>query len=454
MEEEIDLRPYITAVIKRWYWIVGAAILSAAIAFIFTSIASPVYEAKASIAIIRSRTDVSFDPRIRTLSEDELESLNANARREALLSLVKSNDIAVLVLNEVRNLLGDEEQKISSLLEMVTTSSDGDLIHIVVAHQNPEVAARIANAWANNFEAHVNTLYGANINDNLDIINTQVTTSEAAYQTAQSEIETFIGSNRIATLQNQIKAKNDLLGVYLDAVSPSDSIKLQVDNRQQSLSNYYDNLLKIEQWLNDARALREQVQADTRSNAADLSNTLALISLRGQVFGGSSPLQLQVSLDTENEGVSLANVEALISVLETRQLTTQAQIQDLSTTLVTEDLGELTITDDHPVSQRMAELNAEISNLEAAKESEEAKRRELERARDLSWETYQTLTRKQAEQEIATLTTGTEVRLASSAIPPEDPVGSQNLSKIVLAGFLGTAVAVFTIFAREWWRQV
>jgi uncharacterized protein involved in exopolysaccharide biosynthesis len=69
-EEEIDLRPYIAALIEKWYWIVGSAVVAAVVAFGVTSLQPPVYEAETAVAIVRSRTDVTFDTRIVTQEEE------------------------------------------------------------------------------------------------------------------------------------------------------------------------------------------------------------------------------------------------------------------------------------------------------------------------------------------------------------------------------------------------
>ncbi|MCZ7671650.1 MAG: Wzz/FepE/Etk N-terminal domain-containing protein [Chloroflexi bacterium] len=51
MEEEIDLKPYIEALITKWYWIMGAAILAGVVAFIVSSALPPKYQATALVAV-------------------------------------------------------------------------------------------------------------------------------------------------------------------------------------------------------------------------------------------------------------------------------------------------------------------------------------------------------------------------------------------------------------------
>ena len=66
LEEEIDLRPYIEALIKGWKWIVGAGLIVAIAAFGMSSLLPSTYEATSLVAITETRQNIQFDPRIQT----------------------------------------------------------------------------------------------------------------------------------------------------------------------------------------------------------------------------------------------------------------------------------------------------------------------------------------------------------------------------------------------------
>ena len=121
MEEEIDLREYIEVILRRWKWIGGitlAAVVTAAIVSFF--VIAPVYEAKAGVVIVKSKSEITFDPKYRTLSEEELAPLIGNqARRQALEALIKSNSVAAEVVANLGAMLEPEERDVSALLEMV-----------------------------------------------------------------------------------------------------------------------------------------------------------------------------------------------------------------------------------------------------------------------------------------------------------------------------------------------
>jgi hypothetical protein len=100
----------------------------------------PTYEAETAVAVVRSRTDITFDSRI--VTEDEAFARDQNARRSALVALVTSTDVVEAVLAEVGEQL---LPRIGSVrlrcAEMVQASSMGDLIRIRVRHRDPQTAA-------------------------------------------------------------------------------------------------------------------------------------------------------------------------------------------------------------------------------------------------------------------------------------------------------------------------
>jgi len=458
MEEEIDLRAYVEVLIRYWKWIVGLALVAAVMALVVSFLLPPTYEAGAAVAIVRTRTDVTFDPRMVTLSEDELANrgLDVNARRDALVALVSSSDIAAEVLDEVGIQLKPDERNVPDLLNMVEASNDGDLISIKVRYRDPITATMIANAWAQNYERHVNNLYGA-AGDSGVTIAAQVGPAQVTYDAAQAALEAFLGDNRIATLGREIAARQELLDAYQAArnAAQTQPVSLQMSTRRQVLADYYNDLQQIERWLADARALRAQVEAGSGSAAANTGDALALIFLRSKALGGSGglPVQLQVDMTAgQSESVQLADVDTLIEVLETRRTETQEQIDALTATLVAEEPEEVTVEPDNLLNVRITTLNAEILALQEELEAQQAQQRELQEARDLAWSTYQTLVRKQVEVDVASQTTGTEVRLAASAVPPENPVSPRKMVNTAVAGALGLMLGVFGAFVAEWWR--
>ena len=158
--EGIELRAYL-AVIRRWLWlIVLGTFLAGATALIVSLRMAPVYQAEAGVAIMRSKTQISFEPRFQTVSEAELARMvSLQDRLKALSALVKNPAVASQVIQELGSTLDPEERKVEALLGMVDTKTDGELIKILVEADSPQKAAAMANAWARAYEEYVNRLY-------------------------------------------------------------------------------------------------------------------------------------------------------------------------------------------------------------------------------------------------------------------------------------------------------
>jgi len=353
------------------------------------------------------------------------------SRRKALEALVASSSVAVEAIAKLGPTLDPEEREVSILLEMVDTKTTGDLIEIVVRSTDSKKAAAIANAWGEAYETYVNELYSGRPQSAEDI-GAQVVEARETYEEAQVALTKFMGDNRIESLSREIEAK------------------------QNALADYYATKQGLDRLIGDAKALRDQLhKGPSSSTASDLS----VLLLRANAFmvstslplqpstslplqpstsfplqpSTSFPLQLQLSLGQMAglEGSAeeqLGDLDTLISVLDARR----EEVQSL--------IGE-------------GSIQQEVLQLQEELEREEARRRELTQARDLAWETYQTLARKEAEVEVSAQVTDTEVRFAVHAVEPKSPVAPKKKLNIAIAGVLGLVVGVFGAFMMEYFQS-
>ena len=458
MEEEIDLREYINVIVRRWKWIIGitlAAVVTAAIVSFL--LLAPVYEAKAGVVIVKSKSEVTFEPKYRTLTEEELGSvgIDINARRKALEALVKSSSVASEVIAKLGASLEPEERGVEALLEIVETESNGDLIGIKVEGEDPSKIAAIANAWGEAYEKYVNELYSGRAQSPANI-QAQVAEAEDSYQKAEEALTQFLGDNRIDELNREIQAKQKLITNYKDAQTTTQAaaVSKQLETKRQVLADYYADLIQLEQLLADARALHSQLQDKVASSSAEMGDALAVMFLRAKASASSAsmPVQLQISLQ-EGTGATAdqqaEDVKALIAVLEARQEETQAHIDGFSSQLLVSTEYELVASADDPINRLISQYSREVLELQVQLERENARKRELTQDRDLAWETYQTLARKEAEVGVAVQVTDTEVRFAVPAVEPKEPVAPKKVLNIAIAGVLGLMVGVFGAFFIE-----
>ena len=69
MEDEINLRAYVTVLLKYKVWVAGLAVVSAIVALVASLFLPPTYEATALVAIVEARYAMQFDPRVQTVSD-------------------------------------------------------------------------------------------------------------------------------------------------------------------------------------------------------------------------------------------------------------------------------------------------------------------------------------------------------------------------------------------------
>ncbi len=424
-EIQIDLAKYLD-IIRRWLWLlILAPILAGAVGFAITLFISPTFEAEADVASVKSFSQLSLSPDYKTLSEAQLtQGLDVSARQKALVAIAHSGDLASTVADELGSTLTPQEHQLASLVAMVTVSADGDLIRIKVQNRDPQKAAKIAEAWANNFAERVNQLYTETPTTS-DQVQSQVDQTWQNYQTAEAALTQFVGQNQIDSLSRDIEA------------------------RQKAIGDLYASQQNLDRLLQDAHSLQDVVSKDpTVSN--DLGNRLAMLLLRANaaVLSYSAPVITNPSSVSPNAVASDSSRSMLpIQVqLASGSLSDSSQIlpdlQDLIASLeARRKLVESQLSDPSAQAQLLA--------LQKQLEQQTAKRQELTTARDLAWSTYKTMASKLEEVKASQQATGTIVRIAGSAVVPDLPVAPRKSVNTVLAALAGLLVAAAVAFVVE-----
>lgn len=510
--DEIDLKRYIGALWQRWPEIllttVAVILLTAGAVWAYRQLTPPVYEATATAAIVRVSTDVRFDERFTTSSEEQ--NLDVNSRRTALIALVKSGSIAQQVIDELGDALPEDLRDPAALLETVhgeMATADGrsgqsDLINITVSTDSPEASAAIANAWASAYVRQVNSVYGQVPDEMLGSVSTELAAAQQTYQGAQAQLENHLAASQLDALVRQSNAISQTLNILQD--SQLDAITGENDRNRSQLRMYYDQLLRTNSLLTAARALEAQTTGADAADAADAASTaLALQVLQVQMVnaaavappGWADPgltlqqqptvLQLQLnggSTPTTAElrreiAATVASLEAQLAQLETsiaqatQALAAGGAQQVISSTLaatpaslVTDPITATGITATAGITAAGTELRAgtaslagTIADLEEQEralqsriEVETAARLEFTEQRNLAWESLQALNNKQAELQLARAAANSEVRLSSAAIPLDKPVQRVSLMfSVVLATAAGLLLGVLLALVLE-----
>jgi capsular polysaccharide biosynthesis protein len=180
MEEndDIDLRPYLLAIVRRWPWIVGVALLAGALAAGAMAMQPKTYTAAASVLMFIRQTGSQVGVNEPLLT---IETIDSNARRQGLLALAESQAIETRIAPDVLARVAPSGYKPGMIVDRqyITVDSRGDLLTISAEAQTPQQAQDLANAWATTYVDYVKTLY-TDQHSNVELVGNAVLPFEAS----------------------------------------------------------------------------------------------------------------------------------------------------------------------------------------------------------------------------------------------------------------------------------
>jgi uncharacterized protein involved in exopolysaccharide biosynthesis len=402
MDQEIDLREIVAALLKYKFWIAGLALVAAAAAAIISLLQPSTYEASALVVVTKPQYELQFDSRIRSLTG------NVQPAYKAYPVLARSDAVVAALVADLGDELTANERSVDRFRKKLDAenASDPSIIRLTVKDGNPDRAARVTNVWADQFVETANELY-AQRSDDLDFFTAQKTEAEAELDQAEAALSEFEARNRTAVLQTQLLTMRSALTNTLKAIHP------------------------MEMTIQDARALRDRLTTQERSAAASPSDELTALLIEVNALNqDASRVQLQLSLDqdlgSKSVGDQIAFLDSLIVVLGNRLVTLQAQA---------------------------AGLEPRILTAQQAYQDAQAEQERLTMARELAYETFDSLSRKAAEVRIEAQDTTGDVRIASHALPVPNPVAPRKTLNTLIAGAVGLLVGVVAALAIEYWKQ-
>ncbi len=393
-EIEIDLRKYADIVTSRWRLLLTSVVIAAILGGLISVTVPPSYEATATIALVKTATQVAFDERIKTVTQGDTNTTTADTRRATYVGLVENAAIANAIAKQLDTLLTNEEKNPARLLEKIdaAASGRGDLVLIKVRDSSPQKAAAIATAWAQEYERFVNNLYaGAPAEYSTSVDNEYQRAVQDASQ-AQTAFEGFIKTSQIDSLQRsisetqqlldtlqlgkqialtsviseQLKVNSEIISAYLGAQSANRLVAFQkeqegrrelveayltalnlarvrviseqVNSDLSLLSTLQNTKARMRQFIGDAAAMRDQVQQG--GDAAVQSNSIALSLLKSQVFALNVPLSTTVQLQlspvatTATASELVTDLNGLIASLKGREKSLTEEIKSVSDRLL------------------------------------------------------------------------------------------------------------------------
>ena len=401
-DQEIDLRPYIEALIDKWYWIAGTGVAFAVLGLIVSFMMAPTYEATALVAISKPRQRVQFDPRIQTVADDE-QPVNAYPE------LALSDELLMEVINQ---LSGENGYSLAELRGKFDAEPGGDpsILRLTVSDVDPTTAAELANVWAELFVTWASQIYGDQGDDQLLFFESQLAEAEAELEAAEEALIDFQARNRSGILDNKLLALQQTQADYLAKQRQTDLILQDIESLLGQEGSIHSDQASIDQ----------------------LASLVLQIRALGGVPGSietTMPWQIQLNVDGQSD-LSAEEQRAIIS-----------------------NLHDMLFAQSKQIEERLEELEPQLLSVQQQKQEANAEENRLGRDYELSDETYTALARTVDEKRITSQDTTSGVKLASRTAVPENPAGPRRILIAAGASLLGIALATGGIVLITWWRR-
>jgi uncharacterized protein involved in exopolysaccharide biosynthesis len=433
--DEIDLRPYLKGLIRKWWIIILIAVACASLSFIFSRSIPENYEAVAVILLTKQTSKLNLASQFPTTTEPT----SNQSRAETILSIAESDTTTLQVWEAVKEKwTGDTEPTMNVLKGMVKFEVKGDTLLVTAASSDAAFAELLANTWTQILIDSINQAYSGE--QPLSTIQAQRESAQMDYESAQTALENFLQTSQLEALQQKIDDLNIL--------------STGQTNDNQMLYTYYQNrknemlALQIQ-----AEALKAQIQQGNQSTSGEFGDALAMLFARATVLSprtdstniiGGRLLTVQIN-DVEALSDStqnyIADIETIISQAQAEQEKAETTLQELSQSVL-----------DNVNDPILEETFAQLRQAKAQYENEQALYTELKNSRDLNWTAYQALLAKETEIKNAPKSSNVVV-LLNNAILPEVPASRGTLKNTVIGGAAGFFISVVFILANVWWKS-
>ena len=453
-DDEIDLKPYINAIRKKWWLIAIVTILTGSAALVYGLLQVRNYEANANILLTRTRTSLELANQFPTINEP----IDSRSRMEAMLVIAGSDALLVHVMEDIHELYPDNGILREELDSAVDITSSGDTIKITATNPDPAYAAAIANAWAENAVSSINYAYsGEQLPAEIQL---NLAPAKVEYEAAQQVLEDFLVENQVDILQKQIVETSALLDEL-------------VQDRTWKIAYNVQRKRNMEQIIDRANALKQQLATGNTTLAAGLGEALAVLRLGSDAFaevqivsgtgstirldsdqlgaiqetrilGSRQPdtifdVQISELIESVEAGESYQrDLDRIIDSAESEKLVAEAALLQLAQQSLEIDNDELLVT----TSERLRNLQSQLEN-------ERAHLNELTSTRDLTWDAFQALAQKETEVR-NNLQTSSSVTLASPAVPPVEPTSRGVLRNTLIGAAIGFFLSLIWVLGAVW----
>ena len=399
MEETVDLRPYLAA-LGRYLWLIGGAVVLAIVIAVAIYLTSNDYEAIALLTVPEPTEQLQFDARITT-------TMRSMQNLTVYPELAKSSDLLNRVLAHAIELTDGRIATLAQVRDMttLTTSADNRLVRLVVTDEDPEVAAALANIWAEEFVITIETLFGRG---GVAYFDDQLRQASEELRAADDALVAFQTTNRQGIVDNELMALTD---------------------RQRALLADESRYRRV---LADIQLLRRQLENNT-TDVVTLSDQLSALTvqLRAYETTQATPVapQFQINIGADAQLSTTLRAE-LLQQLEALRVSVEAALTDNQT--------------------QLESLAAPIFALQTEKQQLFNQGERLLSAQEVAQETHVIVARKIDEERVAA--GETLARVAGHAVVPDKPARPNVLALVSLLSLAALIPSILLVLFLTWWR--
>jgi uncharacterized protein involved in exopolysaccharide biosynthesis len=428
---EIDLRKYINWVLHSWIWIASLAMIGAAGGLILSLLNPHQYRATAVVVVTREMDSLNFGPKID--SNDVLPTYLA------YYDLAESDHLKYQVYMQ----LNEEERDFIGFnlfrdqISAVSAGSDQSVINFTITLEDPDLAAQLANDWAEAFVIEANQLFSGETDTQLVFYQDQL---KAATQT-QLEKDNFLAdfqkTNEFTLLSNKLISKLKMQEELLALQRSGEILEEGVNNLLQKI--------------------QAKPAGSTISQSEEISALLMLLQTYNYQMNGSS---FEISSGTDTEESFLPAYTARNSsqiplyqiTIDLAELTTSSK-EDTITSL--EQISDAIVFRQQWVGEYLAAIEPDILALQQKIQAFQDEQFRLIQEQTIARETTNALALKVQEVQIALQSVNSEgpVMVASAALTPNKPISRNTILNAGIAGAAGLAVGILGVFVKNWWQE-
>ena len=313
-EDEIDLRPYVMAMLRHWKIVVGVALLFAAVAAA-VSLTTPItYEATSTVAIAAS-------------------GAQPTPAAKSYLDLATSDTVVSALAKSLAGSTGSPALSGAELKGKVTAvqGSDPSQVTLQVRDTSPDRASKIAGAWATAFVAASNSTFN-DTQATLNGLESQSKAAQAQLSQAEADLSAQESRDSVAVLQVQLTAQ------------------------QNNLAALYSAKASLQAAAAQANSLRSRLRQLGPNSPSSPGDDLAILHLQLSALGVPAQLQLPGALASSGRtvGAQTSYLDSLTALISDRTAETNEQIAAAQSAVL--DLqGKLQLATDQevlPVARR------------------------------------------------------------------------------------------------------